>query len=335
MLIKCPRCGFSQPKDRYCAQCGIDMEIYKPKSESFSTKLFRSPLTHAVLLAALAAVVASTIVKRNHSNHESSTIQPQRAYEKNVVQINSGSDEASSTTAPSEAPQTEAGPPNDLNTAADPMTLPPEEPAPTVTAVATSASNKITEDLNRSAGAIKNPSTTGVKVSIYYTLINMQVLGRIFEESQNNGSFASFSDYSAGLWVDAERRMNSLGTAIKILDKSDKTVDDLKTLSWQIGSRSNEGTLYGFTTRLEPREIERGTFKGSLLIQRNWSEKNSYPNEIEITPASGFFISGLLPHTWPDGLNPQQANVLPFTVLKDPGFSSRNFEFVMIIVVHK
>src|ERR1700733_8142932 len=31
-MIRCPRCGFEQPRDRFCAKCGIDMESFVPKT---------------------------------------------------------------------------------------------------------------------------------------------------------------------------------------------------------------------------------------------------------------------------------------------------------------
>src|ERR1700678_3778964 len=31
-MIKCPKCGFEQPKDRFCAKCGIVMENFSPNN---------------------------------------------------------------------------------------------------------------------------------------------------------------------------------------------------------------------------------------------------------------------------------------------------------------
>lgn len=33
-MFVCPKCGFQQPKDRYCAKCGVDTESYKRPKES-------------------------------------------------------------------------------------------------------------------------------------------------------------------------------------------------------------------------------------------------------------------------------------------------------------
>jgi len=39
MMHECPRCGFSQPIDKYCANCGLDIETYVPKPEGFLVRL--------------------------------------------------------------------------------------------------------------------------------------------------------------------------------------------------------------------------------------------------------------------------------------------------------
>ncbi len=33
-MLSCPKCGFQQPKDRYCAKCGVNIESYKRPKES-------------------------------------------------------------------------------------------------------------------------------------------------------------------------------------------------------------------------------------------------------------------------------------------------------------
>lgn len=43
MLINCPKCNFSQPKDRYCASCGIDMDSFRPTPPSWSKKFWNNP----------------------------------------------------------------------------------------------------------------------------------------------------------------------------------------------------------------------------------------------------------------------------------------------------
>lgn len=56
MLVDCPKCGFNQPQDRYCARCGVDMESFTPKQAPFWDRLADRPAFHvgmAVLLVGL------------------------------------------------------------------------------------------------------------------------------------------------------------------------------------------------------------------------------------------------------------------------------------------
>lgn len=45
MLINCPKCGFSQPKDRYCASCGVDMDHFRPQPTPWLRKFWNNPTT--------------------------------------------------------------------------------------------------------------------------------------------------------------------------------------------------------------------------------------------------------------------------------------------------
>ena len=39
-MINCPKCNLLQPKDQYCANCGINIETWKPPQKPFLKKLF-------------------------------------------------------------------------------------------------------------------------------------------------------------------------------------------------------------------------------------------------------------------------------------------------------
>lgn len=50
MMQECPRCKFSQPKDRYCANCGLDIETYVPQPESVVQKLGKNTALHIAIV---------------------------------------------------------------------------------------------------------------------------------------------------------------------------------------------------------------------------------------------------------------------------------------------
>lgn len=56
MLITCPKCGFQQPKDNYCANCGVNIEKYTPTKESFISKLSSSLFFQSLLVLFIAVL---------------------------------------------------------------------------------------------------------------------------------------------------------------------------------------------------------------------------------------------------------------------------------------
>lgn len=51
MMMVCPRCGFSQPADRFCAQCGLDVSTYHPQTKPLWLRFLQNPTLHLSLIA--------------------------------------------------------------------------------------------------------------------------------------------------------------------------------------------------------------------------------------------------------------------------------------------
>ncbi|MBE8221470.1 MAG: hypothetical protein HAW60_01945 [Bdellovibrionales bacterium] len=62
MNIQCPKCQFSQPKDHYCAKCGVDISKYVKKS---STKLKTLLINSAIPASLIIIVIISVNYKTN------------------------------------------------------------------------------------------------------------------------------------------------------------------------------------------------------------------------------------------------------------------------------
>jgi hypothetical protein len=61
MMIECPRCGFAQPKDKYCANCGVDMDQWLAKPKPLLVRLLANPNFHLSLIGGLIAMVLAWI----------------------------------------------------------------------------------------------------------------------------------------------------------------------------------------------------------------------------------------------------------------------------------
>lgn len=47
----CQKCGFLQPPDRFCAQCGVDMDSYKPPAPPFAQRLIKNTYLQLIAIA--------------------------------------------------------------------------------------------------------------------------------------------------------------------------------------------------------------------------------------------------------------------------------------------
>lgn len=57
MMQECPRCGFLQPQDRYCAYCGLDIESFLTKPQPWYRRLL---LNTAIQVGALGVTICIT-----------------------------------------------------------------------------------------------------------------------------------------------------------------------------------------------------------------------------------------------------------------------------------
>lgn len=69
MLVTCPKCGFQQPQDQYCANCGVDMVRFRPKNNSALSR-FLSIVPVQISLVVAAALVGSFLFIKNQENNQ-------------------------------------------------------------------------------------------------------------------------------------------------------------------------------------------------------------------------------------------------------------------------
>ncbi len=67
-MINCPKCNLLQPKDQYCAQCGVNMETWKPPKKPFLTKILSNWM---VQLALLFVLIVGVVTWDNLTNRKS------------------------------------------------------------------------------------------------------------------------------------------------------------------------------------------------------------------------------------------------------------------------
>ena len=60
--MDCPRCGFAQPKDRYCASCGLDVDAFLARPKPLWIRVLENPNLHLALIGILMILVVGYIL---------------------------------------------------------------------------------------------------------------------------------------------------------------------------------------------------------------------------------------------------------------------------------
>ncbi len=89
MMVNCPKCGFSQPKDRFCASCGVDMDRYQPKQDPFFKRILKSWIFQLVVLVIVVGLSALYI--RSQRSDQAFTVKSARPAQSNT--LNTATDE--------------------------------------------------------------------------------------------------------------------------------------------------------------------------------------------------------------------------------------------------
>ncbi len=331
MLVKCPRCGFSQPQDKYCAQCGIDTETFKPPRKSAFIRYATDPLLYLAIALIAIGISIGTLYKQDKYN-----LARRVKLFKGTLQIAS-TDGQESKKSPEE---TSTQLPDSSRNIASPAPIAAAAAIPPTAAVTTRAL-----------------ATTSVPTAyIYYAEVPRRSLEKLYEESQATGQFNSFGDYTAGILPDMRKRITAPGLKIHILAKNAKAI--AKNQQWFVGTHDPESDEdLGLSTFIELTDSENNTFRGNLEIVRNLREldmdktrglaaidptktggsphKSSYPAIFELGPGYGFFVSGILPRKTHLIHEQELISKAPFEILKSQRFQNKETEFVIFIEFEK
>lgn len=56
MIVNCPKCGFSQPDDQFCASCGVDMKLYAQRKKNSPREIGKNPALYLGLVVTIGAI---------------------------------------------------------------------------------------------------------------------------------------------------------------------------------------------------------------------------------------------------------------------------------------
>jgi len=174
--INCPKCGFYQPKDQYCASCGIDMKKHKAPQASLWKRLVGNWLFQ---LGALLIVVVVFTYWDGRSPKENSTDQDQ-----SYLLSKPHKSELAKLKNKSESPELVPPPPVSEDQRKSPVPPPPSSPPSELTAVASSA-----ENLQAEVPQKKTTFTELSKsISIFYYFVEKSILENLISQGESVGT---------------------------------------------------------------------------------------------------------------------------------------------------
>lgn len=326
MLVNCPRCGFSQPKDQYCAQCGVDMQAYKPKSVPLMKKIFQSTQTHVLLLLAAAAFIGQYVIRSE---------EPQRWVQKITrSQSTQGVTKTKSKFDAAEEP-TAIAPSSDESLQNEGRSEPPREQLGSLRNKEISVNANVEQPIQAGTSRLSETNAAAVAETgeplfrILYAEVPVAVVNKWINESSSAGLYQNLQDYSAGIIMDFRKKMDPNIHILKTSEKKLGLGQSDASLSGMVGDDS--GQVIGLVANLEFRSHENGNIHGSITINRNQKQnRESFPAEFDLSKGAAFFMLGTL-KTNSFQIEREQLNMPPFQIFKSPDFAARKTEFVIIL----
>lgn len=329
MLINCPRCGFSQPKDQYCASCGVNIETYVPRKDSVWKKIFSSTLSQVSVVIVLALGVSYYGLRATDSSS------PQSSRRKAIQQTTSNSSLSTPTQSavPDMASNTQALE-NTERTADVSVELQNEDQrnrlaggGTTNEVAARMAANPhlknvaVSATLPNSTAAALAAAAPSVNIKVSYYEISRTILAYWIQNSQVTSD--ADSAFNAGMinrkLFDDQIRYAAL-----------KTESTKATINGKTNFRSDankDGVFIGLSSEI----VMNSATNGSITITKTTSQGGDGVRAyISISPDNIFFLH------WKSDLvglqnEPALAEVAPFQILKSRQYLEQKTELVMII----
>ncbi len=367
MLMNCPKCGFSQPQDRYCASCGIDMQAFKPSVEPFASRVARGMGAQILVLILVFGGATAYFIKSKDNafpTDGSSAVSKRRtSAAPGAVQTAT----SSSTPEPSSAAPQMAD--SNPNTGAAASAL-GEKGAPTIPGAmsppAVDGTNEVAAGFAEGtspnpaapaaegeAGRVTLALNTPVQVEIIWAEVREDYMERLVKESPARNPVQDYGTYKTGVVADPAKIFAASNSNIKVLLKEKKTLFLTKSQQWFLGKRgaTTEQDL-GFDVYLELVDGD-GAYRGNLQLTRAWkpaeepataapevrtpaNERASFPANYELHLNEAFFVTGFLPRT--QGSVPTDATFMaisPFEILKSSEFQNSQADLVAFLTFDK
>lgn len=242
MLVKCPKCQFEQPKDPFCAKCGIEMVTYKPPAETIVSKIFKNAT--AVFFIVVVSLFAGTFffLKSNRGTTETITREAkkfglsQRQYisgQGTQVEVTGGlsgnsDDPAATANGTQSAASTDAGGSKAAGAAGSKDIK--DQSQDEIRA-------HLESQLFRKPSPTEDPTSKTYELHVYYAEVSAKGLDLLFQESRVSGQMSN-TDFAQGVINMPMSRVLTYRDDFSVYTEVTKQIEKNKPVEWFQGLKS-------------------------------------------------------------------------------------------------
>lgn len=310
VMIKCPKCGFAQPQDEYCANCGINITNFKPIKTPIFFRVIRSPIFHITLFAVVAASGFFAIRRYNQDSFAERIASIEQA--RNAETLERSLLEKSEFDSHARA-RDEGGA---KLAAHDDLTISADANKPSPSATAAGALKLEASAADQAGGATRSQGLLAAKVgqlearasapvsaaTVTFFEANRRAIEAVFSRALNAGVTADGVEFAV---VEGAADLLKRATASKQLvevDRAQVPIQTNRVARVFKGAGTQVENIVGFTVELTVGLGEDGFFPMHVRAVRAIRDRNLNPEialpETFLLPASGaLLISGVLPHS--------------------------------------
>lgn len=327
MLINCPRCGFSQPQDQYCARCGVDMQSFKPKAESSFFKFLKNPILHVLILFAAATYFGRQILQNREPQKWTATSSRYQGIPNNPASASKTTINETSTT--SSVSNTSTDSTDNTTTASTSQSQ---------SSAKSADSNQLADLKNKEIQvAVSNqPTANETKIDINapvfrvtFVEISNDTLNRWMTDSASQGQYQNISDFSVGFLNEFRKRTD---LNFQVLKSFDKKVQ-LGQIETELSGRLTEdgSQMMGLTTSIDYKSHDNNGLRGLVTLARNQRmSRENFPIEFELNKGAALYIVGFLKRNHFQNER-DILSTAPFQIYKSNDFMTQKTEFVIVI----
>lgn len=302
MMLNCPRCGFSQPQDQYCASCGVDMQAFRPAKKAVLKRLAGSMVFQIGVLAVVVLVAFSFAGRlqdqeRAQRRTEIESAQTTQVVSRRVPVDNAAKSEMASTSPPpsQQATATAAA----LALSAAPKAGPSQTTPGAAGSASPSAQLALADDAAKPAAAAKSAETPAQSVQITFAAVSRAALAELIAA----GSPATLGPVSVGVLGDISKRMQALRSTeyFEVLDSSSQQLKNKQPAQFLGGQREETtGQFLGLAFEVALSESVVGDYQihGWHYLREGMGVQETsiaLPDNLSIPKGSAAFIVGALP----------------------------------------